>query len=187
MGIGVHVQNSHFNWEKEILKTHLFFFLGTIPVPLQLRLEGPVEKPAAGGSDQTLRQPEERSQRHQGPQMVCHNRLDRNLREKGKTPYTFCSDTKHCYSYKKNKLIRYWFVDIDFFFFLLVVKFPAVMLQQYYFIHFLFLRTIHQLSVGFFSTWKSVRSTAGCEPSIPHNILQDDNDNGVLRLIKVDI
>lgn len=32
-------------------------FTGTIPVTLQLRPEGPVEKPAAGGSHQTLRQP----------------------------------------------------------------------------------------------------------------------------------
>lgn len=39
-----------------------FFILGAIPLPFQLRLEGSVEKPAAGGSDKTIWQPEERSQ-----------------------------------------------------------------------------------------------------------------------------
>lgn len=66
-------------------KTNLFLFAGAIPLPLQLRLERSVKKPAAGGLDKTLWQPEERSQRHQGPQMVCHDRLDCNLREKGKS------------------------------------------------------------------------------------------------------
>lgn len=37
-------------------------FSGSVPVSLQLRFKGPVEKPAAGGSDQTLRQLEEWSQ-----------------------------------------------------------------------------------------------------------------------------
>lgn len=62
----------------------LFFPSGTIPIPLQLWFEGPVKKLAAGGPDQTLWKPEERRQRHQRPQMVFHNRLDRNLRAKGK-------------------------------------------------------------------------------------------------------
>lgn len=66
-------------------KKHLAVFAGAIPLPLQLRFERSVKKPAAGGPDKTLWQPEERSQRHQGPQMVCHDRLDRNLREKGKS------------------------------------------------------------------------------------------------------
>lgn len=44
-----------------------------------------------------------------------------------------------------------------------------------------------QASQEFFSTWKSLSSTAGSELSVPHAILQDDNDNGVLWLIKVDI
>lgn len=35
---------------------------GAISLPLQLGFERPVEKLAAGGPDQTLRQPEERSQ-----------------------------------------------------------------------------------------------------------------------------
>lgn len=82
-------------------------FPGAIPLPLQLRLKGSVEKPAAGGSDKTLWQPEERSQRHQGPQMVCHNRLDRNLREKGKTPSTHFVVTNNTVSPIKTKLIRY--------------------------------------------------------------------------------
>lgn len=56
---------------------------GAIPLPLQLRPEGPAAEPAAGRSDETLRQPEERRQRHQGPQVVRHDRLDRHLREKG--------------------------------------------------------------------------------------------------------
>lgn len=32
---------------------------GTIPLPLQLRLERPAEEPAPGGPDEALRQPEE--------------------------------------------------------------------------------------------------------------------------------
>lgn len=56
---------------------------GAIPLSLQLRPEGPAAEPAAGRSDETLRQPEERRQRHQGPQVVRHDRLDRHLREKG--------------------------------------------------------------------------------------------------------
>lgn len=46
---------------KEGILTHSLF-AGTVPVPLQLRFKGLVEKPAAGGSDQTLRQLEEWSQ-----------------------------------------------------------------------------------------------------------------------------
>lgn len=76
--------------------------VGAIPLPLQLRLERSVKKPAAGGPDKTLRQPEERSQRHQGPQMVCHDRLDRNLREKGKTPAHTCQDSKQCHLLEDN-------------------------------------------------------------------------------------
>lgn len=56
---------------------------GAIPLSLQLRPEGSAAEPAAGRSDETLRQPEERRQRHQGPQVVRHDGLDRHLREKG--------------------------------------------------------------------------------------------------------
>lgn len=80
----------------------LLLFVGAIPFPLQLRLERSVKKPAAGGPDKTLRQPEERSQRHQGPQMVCHDRLDRNLREKGKMPAHTCQDSKQCHLLEDN-------------------------------------------------------------------------------------
>lgn len=53
--------------------------IGTIPLPLQLRLEGSAEEPAAGGPDKEIRQPEERRERHQKSQMVLHNRLDRHI------------------------------------------------------------------------------------------------------------
>lgn len=52
---------------------------GAIPVPLQLRPEGPAEEPAAGGPDEEIWQPEERRERHQKPQMVLHDRLDRHI------------------------------------------------------------------------------------------------------------
>lgn len=58
-------------------------FVGSFPIPLQLRPEGYVEKFAAGGSDQALRQPQEWGQRYQGSQVVCHHRLDCHLPEKG--------------------------------------------------------------------------------------------------------
>lgn len=52
------------------------FPIGTIPLPLQLRLEGSAEEPAAGRPDKEIRQPEERRERHQKSQVVLHNRLD---------------------------------------------------------------------------------------------------------------
>lgn len=52
---------------------------GTIPLPLQLRLEGSAEEPAAGRPDEEVWQPEERCERHQEPQVVLHNRLDRHI------------------------------------------------------------------------------------------------------------
>lgn len=66
-------------------KKPLWVFAGAIPLPLQLRFERSAQKPASGGPDKALWQPEERSQRHQGPQMVCHDGLDCDLREKGKS------------------------------------------------------------------------------------------------------
>lgn len=58
--------------------------IGTIPLPLQLRLEGSTEEPAAGRPDQEIRQPEERREWHQKSQVVLHNRLDRHIWEKGR-------------------------------------------------------------------------------------------------------
>lgn len=52
---------------------------GAIPLPLQLRLEGSAEEPAAGRPDKEIRQPEERRERHQKSQMVLYNRLDRHI------------------------------------------------------------------------------------------------------------
>ena len=98
-----------YGWIHKILlnwfyKTNSLLFLGAISIPLQLWFEGSVEKPVAGGSDKTLWQPEEWSQWHQGPQMVCHNRLDRNLREKGKTPVHICNN-KHCQCHTANLIL----------------------------------------------------------------------------------
>lgn len=43
-----------------------------------------------GGSHKTLREPQERRQWHQGPQVVCYNWLDRHLPEKGMCVYDVC-------------------------------------------------------------------------------------------------
>lgn len=59
------------------------FSVGTIPISLQFRSEGPAQEPAPGRPDETVRQPQERRQWHQEPQMVCHDGLDRHLWEKG--------------------------------------------------------------------------------------------------------
>ena len=63
--------------------TALSVCAGPLPLPLQLGPEGLATQPAAGGPDQALRQPQERRQRHQGPQVVLHHRLDCHLPEKG--------------------------------------------------------------------------------------------------------
>lgn len=60
------------------------------------------------------------------------------------------------------------------------------------FIYFLCLNVNSNVTSGqrvFFSLfiWKAPSSTVGCELSLPQAILWDDTDNGVLRLIKVDI
>lgn len=64
----------------------LLLFTGALPIPLQLRPEGSAEKPAAGGPDQAFREPQERSERYQEPQVVRYHRLDRHLPEKGRSP-----------------------------------------------------------------------------------------------------
>lgn len=58
--------------------------VGTIPLPLQLWLEGSAEEPAAGRPDKEVRQPEERRERHQKSQVVLHNRLDRHIWKEGR-------------------------------------------------------------------------------------------------------
>ena len=63
---------------------------GTIPVSLQLRPEGPAEEPASGRPDEEIWEPEERREWHQKPQVVLHNRLDRRLREKGRSWFYRC-------------------------------------------------------------------------------------------------
>ena len=62
---------------------NLFSSTGALPVALLVGPEGPATQPAAGGPDQALRQPEERRQRHQKPQVVLHHRLDRHLPAQG--------------------------------------------------------------------------------------------------------
>lgn len=91
----------------------LYLAPGPIPVPLQFGPEGPTEEPVTGnkkkttrtsgdsfsrcvrsewigiafnlgGPHETLREPQEWSQWHQGTQVVCHHRLDRHLSEEGK-------------------------------------------------------------------------------------------------------
>lgn len=64
----------------------LWTFSGSLPISLQLRSKGFVEKPASSGFNQALWQPQEWSQWYQGPQVVRHHWLDRHLPEKGKIP-----------------------------------------------------------------------------------------------------
>lgn len=69
---------------------------GALSLPLQLGPEGPAEEPAPGGPDQALRKPAQRSQRHQGPQVVRHHWLDCHLPEEGEKACFHGSSIVHC-------------------------------------------------------------------------------------------
>lgn len=126
------------------------FLLGTIPLPLQFRLEGSVEKSASGGSNKTLRQPEERSQWHQGPQMVRHNRLDRHLREKGKTsPHE--AVTPNTVTYTFNQILTCF----NNFFLFASCKIPSCDTHQHY-----YYSSVHySVSISSLSRSRTITST----------------------------
>ena len=71
------------SWILECVSYHMVCFAGSIPFSLQFRSQGPSKEPTAGRLNKAVWKSKEWCEWYKNSQVVCHNRLDCYLPEKG--------------------------------------------------------------------------------------------------------
>ena len=71
------------SWILECVSYHMVSFAGSIPFSLQFRSQGPSKEPTAGRLNKEVWKSKEWCEWYKNSQVVCHNRLDCYLPEKG--------------------------------------------------------------------------------------------------------